>query len=292
MDQKIKNYRALLLADSGSTKTEWVVLADGKPERRLKTQGLNPFFVGRQEIETCVRETLFPLVERAGSVAVRFYGAGCATSSQIEEVADALKSALKTDDVEVASDLLGAARALCGDRSGIACILGTGANSCRYDGQNIIANTPPLGYVLGDEGSGAYLGKRFLGDLMKGMLPDSLEKAFYQRYRMDRAALLNAVYKEPLPNRFLAHFAPFLSENIACEPVRRMVETAFEDFLQRNVRAYGVSFEPIHFVGSVAWHFKEQLLAAVRQCGWELGTVVAGPMEGLIAYHTCKNGKA
>ena len=188
--------------------------------------------------------------------------------------------------IEVYSDLMAAARALCGSRPGIACILGTGSNSCLYDGTEITEHISPLGFILGDEGSGAVLGKLLVGDCLKRQLPAPLVQKFMDQYELTPALLLERVYKQPFPNRFLATLSHFLLENITEQPIYNLVYTSFRSFFLRNVALYpGADTYPIHFVGSIAYYYQEVLKAAALSLGLKVGTVVQAPMNGLIRYH-------
>lgn len=187
--------------------------------------------------------------------------------------------------VEAHSDLLGAARALCGHNYGIASILGTGANSCLYDGKTILQNTPALGYILGDEGSGGVLGKHFLHDLFKGVLSENICKEFEREYGLTMADVIHRVYREPMPNRFLASFAPFIHRHLSDPAIKRLVVDNFRDFFRYNIRPYGLSNMKVSFVGSIAWHFREQLEEAAAAEGFFLGSILKSPIEGLLRYH-------
>jgi N-acetylglucosamine kinase-like BadF-type ATPase len=187
--------------------------------------------------------------------------------------------------VEAHSDLLGAARALCGHNYGIASILGTGANSCLYDGKAIVRNTPALGYILGDEGSGGVLGKHFLHELYKGVLSENIRSEFEQEYGLTMADVIQRVYREPMPNRFLASFAPFIHRHLSDAAVTRLVVDNFRDFFRYNIRPYGHPEMPVSFVGSMAWYFRDQLAEAADAEGFCLGKILQSPIEGLITYH-------
>jgi N-acetylglucosamine kinase-like BadF-type ATPase len=217
---------------------------------------------------------------------IHYYGSG--VRPELEEVMQRLLlSAFPSATfVEAHGDLLGAARAVVGSQEGIACILGTGANSCLYDGRQIIQNTPPLGYILGDEGSGAVLGKRFLNALYKGFVPVSLVTGFQEDIGMDVSAVIARIYREPMANRFLASLSPFISRHIDVPEVRQLVVDNFCDFFRRNVVQYARRDLPVGFVGSIAWHYEDQLREAASQEGFIVGRVLKSPIDGLVAYHT------
>ena len=280
----------ILIADSGSTKTEWTAMDDltGEVTGHAYTKGLNPYFVTEEEIREEIRTKLLPMLPVDCFTRIYFYGSGARDEKQ-PMIRRAISSLL-VGEVTVTTDMLGAALALCGHEPGIVCILGTGANSCRYDGEAIVANVPPLGYILGDEGSGAVLGKHFIADLLKGLLPESVERDFEETYpEITTATVLERVYKESQPNRFLASLAPFIRKQIDVREVRSMVRECFRSFFRRNVKLYN-NWEttPDHFVGSIAHNFHAVLEDAAEAEGIHLGQVLSVPMEGLVRYHTIK----
>lgn len=280
-----------VIADCGGTKGDWAVVADGGGVRRIKTGGVNPLQQGEEHVRrvlTDVAAQCAAYLARAGGVEVFFYGAGC-TPEGAEVVrgllADALQAVAPSLEITVSTDLLAAARALCGHGEGIACIMGTGSNSCLYDGRAIVANTPPLGYVLGDEGSGASLGRGFLNGIFKGTLPPSLREEFLEEYRLSYPDIISAVYRQPMANRFLASIAPFLARHAADEGVRRMILGEFRRFFSLNVAPYRRSDLPVSFVGGVANAFAALLAEAAALEGFTVGKIVASPIDGLIKYH-------
>ena len=203
----------ILIADSGSTKTDWCLVENGENILRFQTRGTNPFFQTEEEILEEIETGLLPGLKGVEPSSVHFYGAGCAFPEKNEIIRRAVSRHLPVP-VEVGSDLLAAARALCGDRPGIACILGTGSNSCQYDGKEIVKNVSPLGFILGDEGSGAVLGKLLIGDVLKDQLPPALKELFLSQYELTPASIMDRVYRQPFPNRFLAGFSPFILEHL------------------------------------------------------------------------------
>lgn len=274
-----------LIADSGSTKTNWVLLSEDKRTvERFTTTGINPFYQDQTAIVSYLNE-----LDLKGKVPLKvfFYGAGCVGQVQLKSVSGALVHYFPNAEIEVASDLLAAARSLCGRESGIAAILGTGSNSCYYDGEVIVDNISPLGFILGDEGSGAVLGRRLVGDVLKKQLPEALCKAFLEQYQLTALAIIESVYRQPFPNRFLAQFTPFLLEHIHEPSIVRLVKEGFIAFFERNIRHYPKAGEhAIHFTGSVAWHFRAVLALAADEAGFHLGKVVPDPMDGLLRYHS------
>lgn len=275
----------ILIADSGSTKTDWCVAERGEAVRHIPTAGTNPYFQSADEIQSVIAHDLLPRVTDCAISAVVFYGAGIRFETQQKIIRDILRKYFDVP-VEVDSDLLGAARSLCGDEPGIACILGTGSNSCLYDGRRVVENTPPLGYILGDEGSGAVLGKHLVSDCLKGQLPKELADRFMERYELTSETLLDRIYKQPFPNRFLASLAMFLVEHIAEEPLYELVYGDFTAFFRRNLRQYtGAYSYPVHFTGSVAFYLQDVLSDVARTEGFQMGIVRKAPMDGLVGYH-------
>ena len=276
----------ILLADSGSTKTDWCVSVCGKTLKQLTTRGIIPYFQSDEEIEQEIASELVPRLDGLRPDSVHFYGAGC-INDKAEAVHRALTRSLGTDAVEVCTDMLAAARGLCGHRAGIACIMGTGSNSCYYDGEKIIENVSPLGFILGDEGSGACLGKLLVGDLLKGQMPAALKDEFLSKYDLTPAEIIDRVYRRPFPNRFLASLSPFIAENLQIPEIRRIVSEGFTDFFRRNVMQYDRYAElPIHFTGSIAYYYRPILEECAEQMKLRIGTILRAPMEGLVTYHS------
>lgn len=274
----------ILIADSGSTKTDWCVVEHGQLVQQIFTKGINPFFQTGEEISNDIEETLMPQLNKYSIDSVYFYGAGCAFYEKIEMVRHAIAKHINAP-IEVGSDLIAAARALCGKEPGIACILGTGSNSCFYNGKEITDNVSPLGFILGDEGSGAVLGKLLVGDCLKNQLSPELKEKFMSQYQLTPAIILDKVYKEPFPNRFLASLSRFLSENIDNPEIHALVLKGFKSFLTRNVMQYDYKNNKVHFVGSVAHYYKNVLIEAAEELHLKVGTIIKSPMAGLIAYH-------
>lgn len=261
--------------------------ADGA--RTVTTEGLNPAVMSAEEVEEKISKALNHCLQSLSISAadvenVFFYGAGC-IAGRAGVVSESISSILVDAKIHVAGDLLGAARALCGHKAGIACILGTGSNSCLYDGKNIVAHTPALGYVLGDEGSGAVLGRKFLNAVLKQTLPENIRKRFLQESGLDMAEVINRVYRSPAPNRFLASMSKYIHGYLDEKEVRDIVIDNFEDFIRNNILAYGDEFRTINVVGSIAYHYKEQLTEAASRNGFQIGKIIKSPIEGLIEYH-------
>ena len=284
----------ILIADSGSTKTDWCLCHESTIVSTMQTQGINPYHQSEEAIEQVLREELLPQLTTlwAGKpcpytdLNITFYGSGCANAAASGRIKEAIEKVLGTTNATIHSDLLGAARALCGHDEGIACVLGTGSNSCLYNGKEIVANTPPLGYILGDEGSSAVLGRRLVGDCLKNQLPEAIRDEFLAEYNLTQEIILEKVYRQPLANRFLASLTPFLSKHREVPEIHKLLVESFTDFFVRNVKQYRRPWLPIHFVGSIANAFASELKEAAESLGMELGTIMRSPMEGLVKYHT------
>lgn len=275
----------ILIADSGSTKTDWCVAKDGFTVKRFTTQGINPYHQDERRINGIVLDELLPQTGEYKIKKIVFYGSGCR-----EETIPAMKTILHSAfnnniEVEIYSDLLGAARAICGHEEGIACILGTGSNSCLYDGKKIVGNIPPLGYILGDEGSGATLGKIFINEIFKNSRMYDLKKEFLQVLKMTEGDIIDRVYRQPMANRFLASLAPFIHSHIERHEVNEIVTENFRQFLLKNVKRYHRDDLQVSFIGSIAWHFKSQLLQSALEENVYVGSVEKSPMDGLLRYH-------
>ena len=281
-----------LIADSGSTKTDWVLIDGTTVVARYLTQGINPFHQSENDILTILRLELLPqlpsdrLQATDDALQIYFYGSG--VRPELEPLMRRLLTEVfpHSEVVSAHGDLLGAARAVCGNSPGVAAILGTGANSGLYDGTRIVQNTPPLGYILGDEGSGAVLGERFLNALYKGFLPATLLEAFEQDQQMDMATVISRVYRQPMANRFLASLSPFISSHLGVPEVSQLVVDNFRSFFRRNVVQYQHPELPVGFVGSVAYYYQRQLQEAAAVEGFTVGSILKSPIEGLVQYHS------
>ena len=276
----------ILIADSGSTKTDWVLCNGSIIVKRIKTQGLNPTIQSSDEILAVLKAELANNIDTTAPQKIFFYGAGCAYETANNRMKQALEAIFTTKEIEIYSDLLASARALCGHEEGIACILGTGSNSCLYDGKNIIDNTPSMGYILGDVGSGAHLGRQLVSDCVKKQLPKAIREKFMQEYNLDVATILERVYHTPLPNRWLASLTPFIQENKKNAEVHTMLKHCFTQFFQRNVMVYRRSWLPIHISGGIGMNFSEEIRETAESLGLSVGNIVESPMEGLIKFHS------
>jgi N-acetylglucosamine kinase-like BadF-type ATPase len=275
----------ILLADSGSTKTEWKILKDGIPFESIFSSGINPYFLSDKEIyELFLKEIkgLSPYSFRK----IFFYGTGCNSDAKNNTVRDALNKFFPSVEVFIGSDLLGAARSLCQNEPGIACIMGTGSNSCYYNGSQIVSNVAPLGYILGDEGGGAVIGRKLVSGILKKQLPQKIIDSFFDTYKLSPSEILENVYMKPFPNRFLGRFAKFISLNIEIPELQDIIISSFDDFLKRNVLQYPESKTlPVHFTGSIAYHFRPFIEDLLTRNNLRRGIITLSPMENLIKYH-------
>jgi glucosamine kinase len=275
----------ILIADSGSTKTTWCIvdITSGNQEI-INTSGINPYYQDQLTITSMLKaEFVFPGKKFD---AIYFYGAGCANSASKMVVESALNGFFESNKISVDSDLMAAAHALCEDNEGIACILGTGSNSCYYNGTEIIQTTPPLGFILGDEGSGAAMGKILIADILKKQLPPHIVEKFFARFPASLSEILNSIYKKPFPNRYAASFTPFIAENINEPTLQTLVTSSFNAFIERNILQYtNIKSLPVHFVGSIAFHFREFLAKSIHTNGLSLGEIIKDPMHNLVQFH-------
>ena len=281
-----------LVVDSGSTKTDWGFFNNKKDLTIYKTQGINPYHQSQEQIRDILEGELLPNIAHIDRNEINelfFYGAGCATKDTCELMSYILTVFFPNATVSVDSDMLGAARALCGKSEGVACVLGTGSNSCIYNGSTITDQVPSLGYILGDEGSGAVLGRCFINSCFKRQMPDKLFKEFLDRYSIDRESIIMNVYRKPLANRYLAGFVPFILEKRAVPEVHKMIIQCFTEFFTRNVINYHKPWLPVHFVGSLANSLADELRETADSLGMTIGMILASPINRLIDYHNQKS---
>ncbi|MGQ8338092.1 ATPase [Sunxiuqinia sp. A32] len=276
-----------LIADSGSTKTSWRLIGSRGSVQEVETSGMNPFFRTSEDIEQELNEKLLPLVQSVQSVF--FYGSGIINEEKASIIRTALQQVFGEISIELHSDLVGAARSVCGEEPGIACILGTGSNACLFDGEKIIDNIPPLGFILGDEGSGTHFGKQLLGDFFKRIMPEDLQANFQGRFEINKDIVLEKTYRQPKSNQYLAGFSIFVSENIESCYCQQLVKQSFHQFIQRNVKTIsGSDVFPINFVGSIAYFFREILKEVLNEEQLIVGKIIKEPVDGLISYHENK----
>lgn len=288
----------IIIADSGSTKTHWCMLAANGQSSDFLTDGINPFYQTQEAMCNSVKNQLLPQMGHlmwAGKIThIFFYGAGC-TPEKSPLVQKALAAVFKDADVQVESDMVGAARGLLQHKKGIACILGTGSNSCLYDGERIVKNVPSLGFILGDEGGGAVLGKRLVADLFKNQLGADLMDLFVQEYGVTQADLIDHVYRQPFPNRYLASLSKFCAAHLDDKRIYDLVYDHFTEFVVRNLEQYyqdenDVEIEDTHtlsvgFVGSIAYYYKSVLQQVMDDMGFAISKIMQDPIEGLKEYH-------
>ena len=287
----------ILIADSGSTKVHWCLLTASGQCSDVFTDGINPLFQTTIAMQNSISNQLLPQIGSllwAGTLThVFFYGAGCTPEKKVF-VQKALEAVFRKAEVHVESDMLGAARGLLGHNAGVACILGTGSGSCFYDGEKIAWAVPSLGYILGDEGSAAVLGKRLVGDLLKNQLGDDLKEAFFAEYETSMADIIEKVYRQPFPNRFLAKLSRFCADHMDDPRIRALVYDHFVQFIRRNLKQYFAKNEKmvndqmvnaVGFVGSIAYYYRPILEEAMAAEGIPVGTILLDPVEGLKEYH-------
>ncbi|GAB3728536.1 ATPase [Hymenobacter agri] len=277
----------ILIADGGSTKCSWCLLDDAHTRVYFNTEGYNPDFMDTAAIVASLSQNLPDTLPREQVRDVHFYGAGVSSAQKAEVIAAALRQVFPQTRAHVTEDLLAAARALLGRKPGFAAILGTGTNSCIYDGEKITYNVDSLGYFLGDEGSGSYFGKRLLRDYLRGLLPDGLEEALREEYHLGtRNEILDRLYNQPLPNRFLASFAKFCYDHNNVSYCRDIVHEGFEAFFQNLVLHYPRYKEyTFNCVGSVGYNFRDVLTQVARTHGMEVGKIIRSPIDDLVTYH-------
>lgn len=284
----------ILITDSGSSKCTWCFAQGTEKQIRITTTGINPSTQEREVILQIIRQELFPAFQKQECIfsaakpeKIFFYGAGC-TEARKNFMAEILQECFGTEIIEVYSDMLGAARSMFQRNTGIACILGTGANSCLYNGEDIIAQTPAMGYILGDEGSGAYLGKMLVRALFKGRMPAHLLQAFQKEYQLDLPTVIERTYRTPMANRFLASLTPFLHQYRTEKEIHELLCNAFDDFIFFNLESYRTKSNKVSFIGSIAFYFQEELDSCLKNRGFQMERVIRDPMDGLLEYYLIK----
>lgn len=275
----------ILIADSGASKTDWRMLGPNGSIEQAQSIGYNPYYQPIEQLDKEVREVLVPQVKHPVKK-IFYYGTGCSSDKNRKMIRTALERYFTDAHIEVWHDLLAAARALCGEEPGIACILGTGSNSCYYDGVRIVENVTSLGYVLGDEGSGAWMGKKIVADYLRKDLPEKLWDQFKKRFPMDRDEILSRVYSQEMPSRFLGSFSHFIFQHLKEPYCYRLVYDGFSEFMEKNVMRYEKYNElKVHFVGSVAFYFSDILRQVANDKGITLKNILESPIAGLTLYH-------
>lgn len=275
----------ILIADSGATKAEWCLLT-GSKTKTIFTPGISPYFLSSEQIQELLLKELKPKIKNSAVNEIFYYGTGCSNHENIGIVKKALHQVFPGAKVHVDNDLTAAAKSVCGKKKGMVGNLGTGSFCCFFDGKKIAKQTPGIGYALGDEGSGAYLGKKVIQYYLYEIFDQDLRARFDAKYVTNRIEILENVYKKPLPNRYLAGFALFLAENRGHYMVENIIEDGLNDFFFNHLRRYKEAFIfPVHFVGGVAFGFQDVLLDLCAIYQMEPGKILKNPMPGLIEYH-------
>jgi len=277
----------ILLADSGSTKTDWRLILDDGETHAFRTRGFNPNYQDSQEISKELRQELMPSLKDHLAENIYFYGAGCSSNEKQSIVRSALQDYFPNSKIEVQSDLIGAARALCGRQQGIACILGTGSGSCSWDGHKITEQIPSLGFILGDEGSGAWLGKKLITAFLRSKLPPKIHNDLKNSFHINKEEILNRINMEEIPSRYLAAFAKFYSAHLDDPYIFELAYKSFTDFAENYIIRYqGFRTKPVHFIGSIAFHNKIILEQVAQNMNFKIEKIISNPIDGLIQYHT------
>ncbi len=277
-----------LVADSGSTKTDWRVISEGEVTSEFETEGINPYFKSNEDIVKLLKyQVVTQLVDENEILEVYFYGAGCSSEVKNKQLAESFREVFINAKVSIKHDLLGAAIASCGNEKGIVAILGTGSNSCLFDGQRIAKEQNSLGYILGDEGAGSNIGKRLLIDFLYGRTPEHITKKMNEELEVSKETILDNVYKQPLPNRYLASFVEWISQYIQeDEYLQRVVLRSFDEFfITHLIRYEDYKNIDLNVVGSIGYHFKEYLYIVAFKHDMKLGKVIKKPIDGLVEYH-------
>jgi len=276
---------AILIADSGSTKCEWCLLNNGR-KKIIFTQGMSPYFLNSEQVQAVIRTELLPKIKKTVVTNIYFYGTGCLDVRNAQMMKTAIGKIFTGAKVQVEHDLAGISKAACGNTKGIACILGTGSNACYFNGKKVEKNSPGIGYILGDEGSGTYLGRKVIQYYLYGTFDEDLRYKFDEKYHVTAAGILENIYQKPLANRYLAGFCLFLAENRGHYMVENIIEDGLNDFFFTHLCKFTESWKyPIHFVGSVGYGFRDVLKELCSSYEFELGKILKNPMEGLIEYH-------
>ena len=273
-----------LIADSGSTKVDWRAIHGDNSVEEITTAGINPFFQTEEQIVYELRQNLLPQISSTVND-IHFYGAGVTSPEKSKVLQDCFRKIFPQARTNAYTDLLAAARALCGKRPGIAAILGTGANSCFYNGIDIVDNVPACGFILGDEGSGAVLGKKFVSDYLKRQLPADLSKLASEKYDLSYGTVVERVYRQPFPNRYLATFSMFLNENRNHPYVDKLLRSSFEEFFVRNIMHYDYKKYHVSMVGSIAYYYRDILTEIAKGMKMKVGNIIKSPIDGLVEYH-------
>lgn len=283
----------IIIADGGSTKTNWCLLDDNQKKIYFNTEGYNPYFVDSEYITNSLKKGLPQDLAVDKITEVNYYGAGVHNEEKANIVADAFRELFPNAKIEVGHDLLAAARALLGTEAGFAAILGTGTNSCIYDGDKITTHIDSAAWILGDEGSGSYIGKKLLTDFIRGLMPEDVAKVFFETYKLTPDEIMDNVYTKPLANRFCASFSKFVYDNnVNMEYTRKIVEDAFEAFFGNLVSKYA-NYQDYTFncIGSVGYNFRNVLEEKGNQYGMKIGKILRSPIDDLVKFHIDRAAK-
>lgn len=280
----------ILIADSGGSKTDWRLIKKNGIIDQASSPGFNPYYQPIEDLKKNVREILLPKIQEGEVVdQIYFYGAGVSSEKNQLTIKTAFLEFFPESRIEIGWDLLAAARALCGTEPGIACIMGTGSNSCLYDGKKIIDNVANLGWILADEGSGAIIGRKFLVDYLRKKFPENLAKQFHARYPLTREEFLEKVYQQEKPSAFLASFAKFIFQHLKEPYCYQLIYSSFAEFYENNVMKYeNYQNLKVHFTGSIAFYFSDILRQVANDKGITVKNILEGPIAGLTLYHTQK----
>jgi glucosamine kinase len=277
----------ILIADSGSTKTDWVLVDENLNRYAFTTRGFNPFLLTQEQIENILVTEIHIGIDKSQIKQIYFYGAGCSDEIRCGIVREALKKFFSNASIEINHDLLGAAHSLCGTQKGIVAILGTGSNSCLFDGEKITEQIPSLGYILGDEGSGAYISKKFIAAYLYREMPDDLLKKLDTEAAIKKEEILSGLYHSEMPSGYLAGYMKVVQQNISHPFVSSLVKNCFSDFLEHHICRYSSYKEiPMHCTGSVGFHFSELLKVAAQEKNIRIGKIIDKPINSLADYHT------
>jgi len=278
----------ILIADSGSTKTEWKIIKDGVAGQSIFSSGINPYFLSEEDIFEVLKRELTDISGNDFNE-IYYYGTGCNSASANNKVRQAINRFFSSEGIFIGSDLLGAARSLCLNDRGIACIMGTGSNSCYYNGEEIVANVSPLGYILGDEGGAAVIGRKLVSGILKKQVPQTVVDLFFDTYKLTPTEILENVYMKPFPNRFLGQFSRFISAHIDIPELQDIIISSFDDFIIRNVLQYPEAKAlPVNFTGSIAFHFSKFLGDLLGKHELNTGIITLTPMDNLVKFHLLK----
>lgn len=276
----------ILIADSGSTKTDWLLVESNYTRRSFRTIGLNPYYIDDIDIRKTISLNLLRNFDAANVSAVYFYGSGCGADIKKNIIFNVLSDIFVNATINVFTDILGASRALFGSNKGIACILGTGSNSCLYDGSNIVSILPSLGFIFGDEGGGSNLGKLFLDNYFNNKLPVGLKSDFINRFNLTDQEILDSIYRKPFPNKFLASFSQFICEKSNNRFIKILIEDSFSGFVNNHIFKYkNYRNFPIGFIGSVAFFYRKNLENVFRKNNLNIVRLMKSPVDGLADYH-------